>query len=108
MASFLRSDMLQCRHRQRQAPAWNPLDETFLGIHGEPRQHLVLEQQVPTEKTTMSVEDAASTLGIGRSLAYDLARRGELPGVLRLGSKRLRVSRAALERYLQQDQREVN
>ena len=48
----------------------------------------------------MSVEDAASTLGIGRSLAYDLARRGELPGVLRLGAKRLRVSRIALESYL--------
>ena len=72
----------------------------FLGIRRETRQHLVLEQQIPTEKTTISVEDAARTLGIGRSLAYDLARRGELPGVLRLGSKRLRVSRAALENYL--------
>ena len=52
---------------------------------------------------TMSVEEAAQLLGIGRSLAYDLARRGELPGVLRLGEKRLRVSRPALERYLRQE-----
>lgn len=52
---------------------------------------------------TLSVEEAAQLLGIGRSLAYDLARSGELPGVIRLGQKRLRVSRAALERYLQQE-----
>ena len=52
------------------------------------------------ESATLSVEEAAKVLGIGRSLAFDLARRGELPGVLRLGQKRLRVSRTALERYL--------
>ena len=52
------------------------------------------------ESATISVEECAKSCGIGRSLAYDLARRGELPGVLRLGQKRLRVSRAALERYL--------
>ena len=49
---------------------------------------------------TISVVEASRILGIGRTLAYDLARRGELPGVLRLGSKRLRVSRSALESYL--------
>lgn len=49
---------------------------------------------------TLSVEEAAQLLGIGRSLAYDLARSGELPGVVRLGQKRLRVSRAALDNYL--------
>ena len=54
------------------------------------------------ENPTLSVEEAANVLGIGRSLAYDLARRGELPGVLRLGHKRLRVSRVALEQYLAQ------
>ena len=52
------------------------------------------------ERATLSVEETAKMLGIGRTLAFDLARRGELPGVLRLGQKRLRVSRAALERYL--------
>ena len=52
---------------------------------------------------TISIEDAAKICGIGRTLAYDLARQGKLPGVLRLGEKRLRVSRAALERYLQQE-----
>jgi excisionase family DNA binding protein len=33
------------------------------------------------------VEEAAALLGIGRGLAYELARRGELPGVIRLGRR---------------------
>lgn len=54
----------------------------------------------PTDSPiTISVEEAAAILGIGRSLAYDLARRGELPGVLRLGH-RLLVSRPLLEKRL--------
>lgn len=51
------------------------------------------------QSLTLSVDEAATLLGIGRSLAYDLARRGELPGVLRLGH-RLVVSRVKLERAL--------
>jgi excisionase family DNA binding protein len=47
---------------------------------------------------TLTVEEAARALGIGRSLAYELARRGELP-TLRLG-RRLLVSKAALDRML--------
>lgn len=44
--------------------------------------------------------DAARTLGIGRSCAYELVRTGEFPiRVLRLGKKIL-VSRADLNRYL--------
>ena len=49
---------------------------------------------------TMTVEEAARRLGIGRTLAYDLARRDRLPvPVLRLG-RRLVVPRPALERVL--------
>lgn len=44
---------------------------------------------------TLSVEQAAKALSIGRGLAYELARRGELPGVLRLGN-RFVVGKAAL------------
>jgi len=40
-------------------------------------------------------------LGISRNLAYDLARRGELPGAIRLGEKRIVVSRVQLENLLQ-------
>ena len=46
------------------------------------------------EPLTMSVNDAARLLGISRGLAYEAARRGELP-TLRLG-RRLLVPRARL------------
>ena len=58
------------------------------------------QHQRSPSSATLSIEEAAQLLGIGRTLAYDLARRGELPGVVRLGQKRLRVSRLALENYL--------
>ena len=49
---------------------------------------------------TTSVEDAAEALGIGRSLAYDLARSGRFPvPVIRVG-RRLLVLRKPLERLL--------
>lgn len=40
------------------------------------------------DRLVYSVEEAASALGIGRSLAFELARRGELPTV-RLGRRRV-------------------
>jgi len=49
---------------------------------------------------TLTIEEAAERLGIGRSLAYDLARRDALPvPVIRLG-RRMVVGRTALERTL--------
>jgi excisionase family DNA binding protein len=47
-----------------------------------------------TEPLTISVEDAARLLGISRGLAYEAARRGELP-VIRVG-RRLLVPRQRL------------
>ncbi len=40
------------------------------------------------EPLVFSVEEAAAALGIGRSLAFELVRRGELPTV-RLGRRRV-------------------
>ena len=51
------------------------------------------------ESRTLTVEEAAKELGIGRSLAYSLAQAGELPGVIRLG-RRILVSRAQLNAVL--------
>lgn len=48
-----------------------------------------------TERLTMPVEEAGEMLGISRSLAYELVRRGELPS-LRLG-RRVVVPVRALE-----------
>lgn len=50
------------------------------------------------ERQTLTVEEAAKVLGIGRGTAYEAARTGELP-TIRIG-KRLVVPRAALERLL--------
>jgi len=50
--------------------------------------------------STVDLATAARAFGIGRTLAYDLAKRGEFPvRVLRLGN-RYRVTRADLLRVL--------
>lgn len=51
-----------------------------------------------TTKRTLSIPEASQELGIGRSSAYEAARRGELP-TIRIGH-RLLVPRAALDRML--------
>jgi excisionase family DNA binding protein len=52
---------------------------------------------------TLSLAEAASVLGIHRSTAWDLYRRGEFPvPVLKLG-RRLRVTKLQLQRYLLSD-----
>jgi excisionase family DNA binding protein len=52
------------------------------------------------ERLTVSIKEAAVMLGISKNLAYSLARRGELPGAVKLGQKRMVVSRVQLERFL--------
>ena len=52
------------------------------------------------QSQTVSVVEAARILGIGRATAYQLSRKGMLPGALRLG-RRIVVSRQALLRYLE-------
>ncbi len=53
----------------------------------------------PKGELTITVEEAARLLGIGRSLAYEAARCGELPAI-RVG-RRLLIPRVALERKLE-------
>ena len=54
-------------------------------------------------RLTYSIPEACVLLGISRNLGYELAKRGELPGLIRLGEKRLVVSRQAIERLLRGD-----
>ena len=50
-----------------------------------------------TDSLTMTIPEVAKTLGISRGLAYELAKKDELPiKVLRLGEKRMCVSRLAV------------
>lgn len=51
-------------------------------------------------RLTVSVSEAAQILGISKNLAYDLARRGELPGAIKLGQKRIVVSRIQIENLI--------
>lgn len=53
-----------------------------------------------TERLTVNITTAARMLGISKNLAYDLAKRGELPGAIKLGQKRVVVSRMQLENLL--------
>ena len=50
-----------------------------------------------TDSLTMTIPEVAKALGISRGLAYDLARRNELPvPVIKLG-RRMVLSRKAVE-----------
>jgi excisionase family DNA binding protein len=71
-------------------------------LHGRSSKGGSMTNRSGTASRTVSVEEAARTLGIGRSLAYELARTGELPA-LRLGN-RLVVPVERLERLLAGDE----
>ena len=51
------------------------------------------------ERKTITIEETAKVLGVGRNKAYEAARRGEIP-TIKIG-KRILVPLAALERMLQ-------
>jgi excisionase family DNA binding protein len=53
-----------------------------------------------SERLTLIIEETAKLLGIGRQLAYDRAKTGEIP-VIKVG-RRLLVPRRALERLLEE------
>jgi len=56
-------------------------------------------QETRKQPATMSVVEAGEVLGIGRSLAYAAAARGEIP-VIKIG-RLMRVPTAWVERTLQ-------
>jgi excisionase family DNA binding protein len=62
-----------------------------------------MDEDRPDERVTITVSEAAARIGISRASAYEAARRGDLPGVLRVG-RRYVVSRRALERALGNDE----
>ena len=61
--------------------------------------------KVEEQRPVLSVEECAELLGISRYLAYKAVREGELPS-LRIGY-RLLIPRAALERLLTQQPKQV-
>lgn len=56
----------------------------------------------PNVRLTMTIPEFAAATGCSRNLAYSLARQDKLPvPVIKLGAKRLVVSRRAVERLLE-------
>ena len=58
---------------------------------------------IKTKQEVYTVSEVAERLGISRNLAYDLARKKELPGVIHLGKWRMVLSVAAIDRLLSGD-----
>jgi excisionase family DNA binding protein len=57
-----------------------------------------MNENLSPQRKTLSVEEAAEALGIGRTLAYEAVRRGDIP-TIRIG-RRLLVPRGALDQLL--------
>jgi len=53
----------------------------------------------PVQRLTLTVEEAAETLGISRAFAYEAVANGDIP-CIRIGG-RILVPKAALEKLLQ-------
>ena len=51
-------------------------------------------------RLTYTIRETAAKLGISKGLAYRLAKEGRLPGLLKLGDKRLVVSATQLENLI--------
>jgi len=62
--------------------------------------------EMDREKLTLTVDETAKCLGIGRNSAYEAIARGEIP-VVKVG-KRLLVPKAALEMLLSAGQSKKN
>jgi len=57
------------------------------------------KQTTQEECWTLPVPVAGKRLGLSRGASYDAAKRGDFPGLIKIG-RRLLVSKAALERAL--------
>ena len=60
------------------------------------------------DSLTMSVPEAGKLIGCGRALAYKLAREQKVIPVIKLGTRKLRVPKAALEKMLAEAGRKDN
>ena len=54
-----------------------------------------------TDKMTLTVEEMAESLGISRSVAYQLVREKDFP-VIRVSERRLIIPIKSLERWLEE------
>ena len=78
------------------------IPSTGLSHHETPRRPGIRHNRgPPLERRTYSIEEVAQQLGLSRNSAYVAARENRLPvPVIKIG-KRMMVSRAALDRFLE-------
>jgi len=58
---------------------------------------------IETENQVYTVDEVSHILRLSRNLTYRLCREKRIPGVIPLGSKRMVVSAAAINRLLNSD-----
>ena len=58
-----------------------------------------MKKDLGVKRATLSVMEVANIMGVSKNVAYEAARRGEIPSI-RLGG-RILVPRAALEQLLE-------
>nr|MDA8398336.1 helix-turn-helix domain-containing protein [Actinomycetota bacterium] len=73
-----------------------PINTTFDVRYEAAKRDDTAASDPPPARLTLTVEEAAATLGISRAFAYEAVRRGEIPSI-RIG-RRVLVPRAALNR----------
>ena len=56
--------------------------------------------ETTVERRTYEIPEIGRILGVSRNHAYLMAADGTIPGVLRLGSRRLVVSREVFDRWI--------
>jgi excisionase family DNA binding protein len=70
----------------------------WLDFHIERRQAGETIPDKPVQRLTLTVEEAAQTLGISRAFAYECVDRGDIP-CIRIG-RRILIPKIALEKLL--------
>ncbi|MHB1486639.1 MAG: helix-turn-helix domain-containing protein [Acidimicrobiales bacterium] len=68
-------------------------------LHVERRTVGPVIEERPQQRLTMTVEEAATALGISRATAYEAVSRGEIPAI-RIG-RRILIPKVALEKLLE-------
>ena len=70
-------------------------------LHVERRSVGPVIEERPQQRLTMTVEEAATALGISRATAYEAVSRGEIPAI-RIG-RRILIPKVALAKLLDSD-----
>ncbi len=61
-----------------------------------------------SDKLTYKMDELSELLGVSRNLLYKMFSNNELPGGKRFGRKRIIVSRAVFDTWLNKEKEDVN